>query len=415
MRTPKNGLWRNPDFLKLWSAQSVSVMGSVLGALQFTAILTLDAEPLHMSALTAFGVAPALVLGVFAGAWVDRLRRRPILIATDLVRMALLGSIPVAWQLDSLSMEQLYVVAFFHGLMTMFFDVAYRSYLPSLVPSTDLVEANSKLSASAAVAEVGGFSLGGWLAQVFSAVAVAAVDAASFFVSGLLLAWIRKPEPEPASDGERPGMVGEVVIGLRFVAGNPVLRAMGVSKAAMGVGGGIFSALIVIYGIETLGFQPGVLGTIFAIGGVSSICGAMAATRVTRRVGIGKTLVLGLIIFGASGFLIPLARGPLLVAGALLAVQQLFDFAIAIYEINQVSIRQGIVSSRMLGRVNASIEVTSLGARLMGAVAAGALAEVVGLRWGLAVGAAVMMAGGLVLVRSAVWGVVSVPGSDRPG
>ncbi len=383
-------------------------MGSLLGALQFTAILTLDAEPLHMSALTAFAMAPALALGIFAGAWVDRLRRRPILIATDLVRMALLGSIPVAWQFDALSMEQLYVVAFFHGLMTMFFDVAYRSYLPSLVPSADLVEANSKLSASAAVAEVGVFSLGGWLAQVFSAVAVAAVDAVSFFVSGLLLAWIRKPEPAPVPDGERPGMTREVVIGLRFVVGNPVLRAIGVSKAATGLGGGIFGALIVLYGIETLGFQPSVLGTIFAIGGVSSICGALTATRVTRRVGIGKSLVLELIIFGASGFLIPLARGPLLAVGELLAAQQLFDFAIAIYEINEVSIRQGIVSSRMLGRVNASIDVTELGARLAGTLAAGVLAEVVGLRWALAVGAAVTTAGRVVLVRSAVWSVVSV-------
>jgi MFS family permease len=247
MRIPSGGLWRNHDFLKLWSAQSVSVIGTLLGALQFTAILTLDAGPRQMSILTAASVLSALVLGVFAGAWVDRLRRRPILVAADSGRMALLASIPVAWGFDALRIEQLYGVAFFHGSLTMFFDVAYRSYLPSLVSQDELVEANAKLSASAAVAEVGAFSLGGWLVQVFSAIAVAAVDAASFFVSGLLLAWIRRPETEPKTCAERPGMAGEILGRVRMVVGNPVLRAIGASEAAMGLGGGVFGALSALW------------------------------------------------------------------------------------------------------------------------------------------------------------------------
>ena len=153
-------LWQNADFLKLWSAQSVSVAGSLLGALQLTAVLALEASPVQMSLLAASGLLPALLFGLPAGAWVDRVRRRPLLIAADLGRVALLGSIPAAWALGVLRIEQLYLVAFFHGLLTIFFDVAYRSYLPSLVPREQLVEANSRLSASASVAEVGAFSLG---------------------------------------------------------------------------------------------------------------------------------------------------------------------------------------------------------------------------------------------------------------
>ncbi len=168
----------------------------------------------------------------------------------------------------------------------------------------------------------------------------------------------------------------------------------------------------VLYGIDTLGFQPGVLGSIFAIGGVSSILGALMAPRVNRQFGIGKTQAVGLLLFGASGFLIPAARGPLLAAGAILAAQQLFDFAIAIYEINEVSVRQSITPSQMLGRVNASFEVAELGARLLGAVDAGVLAEVIGVRWPLAGGVAATTAGGVVLMRSAVRGVVGVANHD---
>ena len=202
-RTGNESLWQNADFLKLWSAQTVSVAGTLLGALSFTAVLVLDASPFQMSVLMAAGSAPALLFGLFAGAWVDRVRRWPILVFADLGRMALLGSIPVAWSLDVLRIEQFYLVAFSHGLLTFFFDVAYRSYLPSLVSRQRLVEANSHLSASASVVEVGAFRLGGWIAQLFSAIAAVAVDAATYLVSGLLLIWIRTPE-SPGRSGRQP-------------------------------------------------------------------------------------------------------------------------------------------------------------------------------------------------------------------
>jgi MFS family permease len=404
-------LWRNADFLKLWSAQTVSVTGSLLGALQFTAILTLDATAVQMSALTAAGVLPALLFGFVIGAWVDRLKRRPILIVADLLRMALLGSVPVAWYFDALSIEQIYVVAFFHGLMTIFFDVAYRSYLPALVSSKSLVEANSRLSASASAAEVGAFSLGGWIAQLFSAIAVTAVDSATFLVSALLLFWIHRREPMSVTAGT-PSIRGEIVAGLKLVFGNPILRAIGVSKAAMGLTGGVFGALFVLYGIDTLGFEPGVLGTIFAVGGIPSILGALNVGRLTRRFGLGRTLVTGFLIYGISAFLIPLARGPLLVAGAILTSAQLFDFSITAYEVNEMSLRQSVTPQRLLGRVNASMEVMMLGFQLLGALLAGVLAETVGIRWALFTGSSFMVFGGVWMLLSPIWRTATVPDSN---
>ncbi len=189
------GLWRNADFVKLWTGQTVSTLGTLMGALQLTAVLVLDASPLQMGLLAALRVAPGLIFGLAAGVWVDRLRRRPILIAADMGRAALMGSIPIAFLLGALRMEHLYLVAFGTGALTIFFDTAYRSYLPSLVPRGDLIEANSKLTASESVVEVTAFSVGGWIAQLVSAIATVTVDALSFLVSGVAIALIRKSEP----------------------------------------------------------------------------------------------------------------------------------------------------------------------------------------------------------------------------
>ena len=292
--TGQSSLWRNGDFLKLWSAQTVSVTGSLLGALQLTAILALAATPLQLSLLTAAGVLPALLCGFVVGAWVDRLRPRPVLIAADLLRAALLGSIPGAWFAGALRIEQLYLIAFLHGLLTIFFDVAYRSYLPSLVRREQLVAANSRLSASASVAEVGAFSLGGWIAQLSSAIAVAAVDAVTFLVSALLLTSIRTSEPAPAplhcTSQPAPGDYRGPPAGRRHPDSAGYRCEQGCRHGSRR--GRHRDARIVLYGIETLGFAPGVLGTIFAIGGATSILGALSASKLTRRFGLGKTLAI---------------------------------------------------------------------------------------------------------------------------
>ncbi|MCH8205413.1 MAG: MFS transporter [Chloroflexi bacterium] len=199
--------------------------------------------------------------------------------------------------------------------------------------------------------------------------------------------------------------------GLGHLWSDSILRALAVGKGVSGLGDGIFGALIVIYGIKTLGFAPGVLGTIFAVGGAAAVLGALGTGRIAPRFGLGRTLAMGLLLGGLSSFLIPLARGLLLLAGAFLVAAQLSDFGLAVYEINEVSLRQGIASPRMLGRVNASMRVIELSGLLVGSLLAGLLAETVGVRWALAAGASFGSAAGIWLMLSPVSKVRSDPES----
>ena len=304
-----------------------------MGALQLTSVLVLHASPFQMGLLAALRVAPGMVFGLAAGVWADRLRRRPILIAADVCRAGLMGSIPIVYVLGNLRIEHLYVVAFVGGAMTIFFDTAYRSYLPSLVPRKQLIEANSKLSASDAVVEVTAFSAGGWIAQLTSAIVTAAVDAVSFVVSAAAIALIGRREPAMGATSEGRGMRGDAAEGLWLVWRDPILRPIAGSTAAVGFAFGGVGAIILLFGVRELGLSPGVLGTIFAVAGISSIIGAVYTERLTRRFGLGPTMVAGLAIFCLSMFLIPAAGGPLIVAGAVLVVQQFADGAVLVYEV----------------------------------------------------------------------------------
>ena len=204
------GLWQDPDFAKFWVSRTVSNFGTLMGALQFVAVLVLGATPFQMGVLVALGVAPSIVIGFFAGVIADRVRRRPILIVSELGRFALLASIPAAFLIGQLRIEQLYVVAFFNGVLTTFFDVANRSYLPTLVNRSELVGANSRLTASESFAEVTAFSMGGWIAQLSNSVAVAAIGGLTFLVSALSLTFIRKQEPD-AEPSEQGGSVAREI------------------------------------------------------------------------------------------------------------------------------------------------------------------------------------------------------------
>src|SRR5689334_16145822 len=221
----RKGLWQHPDFVKLWTAQTISQFGSGIGgtALELTAVLVLAATPAEMGLLGAIGSAPVLVIGLLAGVWVDRLRRRPILMAADIGRALLLLSIPLAFVFGVLHIVQLYVVAALVGVLTVFFDVADQSLLPTLVHRDQLVEANSKLGTSSSLAEIGGPALGGVLVQVLKAPFAIVIDAVSFLLSALALSLIRKVEPAPVPE-EHSSVRRDVQEGLRVVLGNPVLR-----------------------------------------------------------------------------------------------------------------------------------------------------------------------------------------------
>src|SRR5688500_13087833 len=227
---PSGGLWRHRDFLKLWSAETISQFGSAVDdlAIGFVAIVYLDASAFEVAVLGTVGFLPFILFTLPAGVWVDRLRRRPILILGDFARAALLLTIPIAYIADALVLWHLYVVVFLVGVFQVFFDVAYQSYLPSLVQREQIIEGNSKLEISRSAAQVGGPGLGGLLVEIFTAPYAVLVDALSFVGSGLFLLGIRKHEEKPERatiDGRKTTLWVELKEGLRFVLGNANLRA----------------------------------------------------------------------------------------------------------------------------------------------------------------------------------------------
>lgn len=382
-------LWRHSGFLRLWAGQSISVFGSVVGiaAMGFTAILFLHATPFQLGILSAARLLPGFLIGLAAGAWVDRLRRRPVLIAVDLGRAALLATIALAALFGTLRIEQLYAVTFLISLLTVFFDVAYQSYLPTLITREELTEGNSKLAATASVAEFGGFSVAGWLVERLTAPVTILIDAISFVVSALSVWWIRTPEPVPARSGHHD-MRAEIAEGLRTIRNDRLLRSLAVCSLSKDFFIGIYGALVLLYMTRGLGFNPGVLGVIFAVGGVSSFFGAMATPALARRFGPARSMIAGLLLFGVSILFVPVAQGATVASAILLTGQQLIgDGAITIHMINQVSVRQKIAPEGMLGRVNATSEFLRLGSSLAGSLAGGLLGEFAGVRTALFFGA----------------------------
>ncbi len=264
MRRPMTGLWANPDFLRLWAAQTISFVGSqvTLVALPLTAVLSLQASPAEMGMLRAVELAPALLIGLVAGAWADRVRRRPILIAADIGRALLLGVVPLAAYLDILAIGQLYAVAFLVGILTVFFEVAHLSLLPALVPADRLIEGNSKLEVSRSVAMVAGPGFAGLLVQLVTAPLAMAVDALSFLGSALFLLRIRTPEQVPAASGRRRSILADVTDGLRAVWGKPLLRAMALSLCVFNLFYSMVGAVYMLFVVRELHLTPSVLGLI---------------------------------------------------------------------------------------------------------------------------------------------------------
>ncbi|HLV98933.1 MAG TPA: MFS transporter [Ktedonobacterales bacterium] len=399
------GLWRHPDFLKLWAGQTISVFGSLITtfALPVTAILLLKATPLQIMLLSAAEYAPGLLVSFFAGAWVDRLRRRPILIAADLGRAALLGSIPAAALLGALHIEQLYIVALLVSVLAVFFDVAYLSYLPTLVRREELLEGNSKLQASASVAEVAGFGLSGVLVQALTAPVAILIDAVSFVVSACSVAIIRRAEPAPAPSEEQHNAWREIGQGVKLLLGNPILRASAGASGTFNLFRNMVGVVIMLFFLRELNLPPVILGPLFALGGISAFLGALLAERLTRRWGVGRSLLSGLLLSGLATLLIPLAAGPLLVVLGLLAASQLFgDGAATIYEINQTSLIQAMVPDRVQGRINASKRFIEWAAMLLGLLVGGLLGQTIGLRPTLFVAASGWLLSGLWLLFSPV-------------
>jgi MFS family permease len=399
--------------VNLWAGETVSIFGTMVGglALQFTAIVTLDAGPPEVALLALFGSATRFVVAPVAGVVVDRVRRRPLMIGADMGRALALATVPAAALVDAVTMEHLYLVAAVLALLTVFFDIAYQAYLPGLVGREHVVEGNSKLAASASVAEISGFSVSGWLVQVFRGPGAVAVDAATFVWSAVFLWRIRAPEAAAAPVAERQPMLRGALEGVRTVAANPVLVSLTLAAALTGMADRVVGVLFLLYLVDDVGFSPGVLGVIFAVGGATSLFGAWVAGQGWLRPRLGMAMVAALFL-GALGLLgMPLAESTGAVGiGLLVANQLVSDPARTFYEIHELSIRQQVTSDEVLGRVNATVQFSVFTAALAGTGVAALAGELWGARTGLFIACGIMASGGLsLLASSAVRGFAATP------
>jgi MFS family permease len=386
MRRP-GGLWRHRDFLSLWGAETISQFGSQVTflALPLVAILVLDESAFKVAALTSAYFLPFLFFTLPAGVWVDRLRRRPILVLGDLARAAALATIPVAHWLDVLTIWQLYVVAFATGLGTVFFDVAYQSYLPSLVGRDQVLEGNSKLEISRAAANVGGPGLAGGLVAALTAPVAVLVDAVSFLASAFLLGAIRRQEDVPPRE-DRRSLRAELSEGLRYVFRHRYQRGMIASTALANFFGQVVFSIVIVYAVRELGLTAGTIGIVFSVGSLGTFAAALTARRLGERLGVGRTIVLAALMFGPATLLIALAPKaaaiPLIICSLLI-----LTFGGVLYNVTAISLIQAITPDRLLGRANASRRFVVWGVIPLGALVGGALASVIGLRGTMVVGA----------------------------
>lgn len=410
------GLWQHPDFLKLWIAQTISHFGTQISLLTIplTAVLTLDATAFEMGVLTAMSQAPFLLVGLLAGVWVDRLRRRPVLIAADLGRFLLLLVIPLLAVLDVLRIEYLFAIVFLVGALTLFFDVADHSYLPALVGRGQLAEANGKLSMSRSVAQFSGPTVAGILVRLVTAPIAIVVDALTYLVSALFVALIRAPEPAPAPRDPGRSVWQEIREGVNAVLGNPILRPIAVGTATSNLFAGLVLAVFVLYATRTLETGAGVLGVIFAVGSIGALTGASAASAMTHRLGVGRSILAGMFIGSLGTLLVPLAQGPAIVTASLLGLARVLSgFGYTTFNINQVSLRQTITPDRLLGRMNASVRFIIWGTIPLGGLLGGVLGELIGLRPTLFVGAAGELLAVLLLGLSRVRTLREMPTADE--
>jgi MFS family permease len=387
------GLWQHRDFRNLWAAETISVFGSQIDdlAIGFVAILVLEASAFEVALLATLNFAPFILLTLPAGVWVDRLRRRPILISTDFARAALLATVPLAYAFDVLTLVQLYLVVFLVGACQVFFDVAYQSYLPSLVGRDQIVEGNSKLEISRSSAQVTGPGIAGTLVELVTAPYAVLVDALSFVASGVFLLRIRTREDAhrvASADGRKPRMWPELKEGLRFVTGNPNLRAQAGCTATSNLFSSLAFSIALVFVVRELGLSAAVIGLVFSVGAAGSMLAAFTARRISNRFGIGPTSIVMAAAFGPSVLLVALAPAGNAAIPLLIASQLVFGFTVVVYNIAQVSYRQAICPPRLQGRMNSVMRFIVWGTIPIGTLAGGGLATWLGLRETIVIGAA---------------------------
>jgi len=397
-------LRRQPEFLKLWTAQAISQVGDQISylALPLVAVLTLDASAAQMGLLTAVELMPHLLFSLAAGVWIERQRnRRRLMIVADIARAVLLTSVPVAAAFGVLSFPQLYVVGFLAGTSAVLFDISWATMFVSVVPRRDVVEANSKLSATRALSFVVGPSLAGFLVQLLTAPVTLLVDAVSFIVSAAFLSRIRAEEPplEEEEESVRERLRG----GFRYVFGDEVIRPGLLCVATINLFNFVFHAIFILYATKELGVKPGLLGLVLGAGAVGGIVGAFLAVRIERLIGIGAAFTLGSVLFPLPLVLVPLASGDEARIVAMLGLAELFcSIGVMILDVNASSLGYLRTPDRLRSRMAGTFRFVNYGVRPLGALLGGVLGTAVGLQTTLWIGVLGALAGVLWLFLSPI-------------
>jgi MFS family permease len=367
------------QFRRFWAGQAVSLGGDqiTLIALPLVAVLALDATPAQMGYLVAAELAPNLLFSLHAGAWVDRRgRRRQLMIATDLARAGLIGSIPAAWALDALTFPHLLVVGFLIGTMSVLFHVSYSTLFVALVPRARFVEGAAVMNGTRAFSYVAGPSAGGILVQVLTAPVTLVLDACSYLVSAVFLRRVEAVEPETETADR-----GHVAAGVRFILATPVVRAALGATATINFFNFAFFALFILYATRELGVAPGTLGLVLGAGAVGGVVGSLVTGAVGRRIGIGPAFAVGCVLFPAPLLLVPLAEGPQPLVLALLFLAELGSgLGVMMLDISAGAIFAAVIPDRLRARVSGAYMVVNYGVRPLGALAGGTLGGTIGLR-----------------------------------
>lgn len=376
------GLWQHKDFLKFWMGETISSLGSQVTAfaLPLIAALTLGADALQLGILSFLAFAPMLFLSLFAGVMVDRIPRRPILIFTSLGQALLLGTIPLGAVFHLLRIEYLYVLVFLSGSLTIFFEVAYQAYLPSLVEGERTLEGNGKLETSHSFAQIIGPGLAGWLVQLITGPFAILVDASSFLISAGFLCWIRKRELTQERQVTGLSTLREMGEGLRIVLHSRLLWSIAGCNGTMNLFSSAVMSIAVLYVVRNLHIEPVVYGGITAMGSVGALLGSLLAKQIAQRFGIGRTIVGSALLYGIGGLFLPLASVSVLSAIPFLVLSWFVQsMALLVFNVTQVSFRQRLIPRQLQGRMNASMRFLICSTLPLGSLLGGVLGKAIGL------------------------------------
>ena len=413
----RSSLWDDPVFTRLWAAHSISQVGTAVTqfALPLLAVQTLGASNTQVGLLLGVGTIPLLVLGLFIGVWTDRRRRLPLMIASDLARMLLMAVIPIAWLLDALSLGLLFAVVTLLGLFSVLFDVASQALVNAVLPREHMITGNARIQTSYAIADVAGPAGAGLLVRALGVPVAFAVDAVSFGLSAVALIGTRTAERHidqvvPSAGPPLRSILTDIRVGLEFVFRTEILRTLTLGVAVWNLFTAMSRAMLVIYLLETLSLSAVTIGLIASAGGLGILAGTFLPNLVTRRLGLGRGVLVALGISVPAYLLVALAAGPFrVVIGLVLVGYVLEQLASSVADINQFSLRNAVTPDRLRGRVAAAARVILRSTVPVGFLAGGLVADSVGLRAAMLLGAVGPLLFGILILRSPIMSLRSLP------